>query len=208
MSNGYDLNKLNEMHMDVLREIGNIGSGNAATSLAGLLDKTIDISVPSVKILDINDAVRFLGGVENIVVAVLSKFMGDADGFIMLVIDRAFAENIVETVCGTKDEVTRFSELELSAIAETGNILISSYVNSIATLSGLMMKTSVPSVCIDMVGAVLSVPAIEIGSVSDSIIFIENDFFADSQKSTANMLLVPEASSLSKIMSNLGIDLC
>lgn len=203
-----NLNQLNEMHLDVLKEIGNIGAGNAATSLSQMLNTAVDMTVPTVRILDINDAATALGGPENAVVGILTKLYGDIEGIMMFIIEQDFAKTALHALLG--EETIRYdklSEIELSAISEIGNIMISAYTGSISTLSMLNIKTSVPAVTVDMVGAILSVPAIEMSSVSDKIIFIQDDFLSQKNDVSANMLLVPSMESLSKLMKQLGIDL-
>ena len=66
-----NVEQLNSIHLDVLKEIGNIGTGNAASALASLMSATVDISVPSVKLLGFEETVEFLGGPENIVIGML-----------------------------------------------------------------------------------------------------------------------------------------
>lgn len=203
-----NLNQLNEMHIDVLKEIGNIGAGNAATSLSQMLNTTVDMTVPTVRILDINDAANALGGPENAVIGILTKLYGDIEGLMMFIIEQEFAKTALSVLLG--EETVRcenLSEIELSAISEIGNIMISAYTGSISTLSRLNIKTSVPAITVDMVGAILSVPAIEMSSVSDKIIFIQDDFLSQQKDVSANMMLVPTMESLSKLMQQLGIDL-
>lgn len=199
------LDQLNDMQIDVLRELGNIGAGNAATSLSQLLNTKVNISLPTVQILDINDAVATLGGPENVIVAILAKLYGDLEGIMMFIIERSFANNIMQHLLGQEFDGEQLSEIQMSAISEVGNIMIGAYSGSISTLSQLKVKASVPAVTIDMVGAVLSVPAIEMGSVSDKVIFIQDNFFDESQ--SANMLFVPSIDSLNRLMKQLGIEL-
>lgn len=203
-----DLEQLNDMHLDVLKEIGNIGAGNAATSLSQMLNMEVDMTVPSVRILDINDAANALGGPENAVIGILSKLTGDIEGLMMFIIEKDFAHAVLTTLLG-EDQVCyeKLSEMELSAISEIGNIMIAAYTGSIATLSQLNIKTSVPAITVDMVGALLSVPAVEMSSVSDKIIFIQDDFLSTTKDVTANMMLVPTMDSLSRLMRQLGIEL-
>ncbi|CAB1253700.1 Chemotaxis protein CheC -- inhibitor of MCP methylation [Ruminococcaceae bacterium BL-6] len=203
-----DLDKLNEMHIDVLKEIGNIGAGNAATSLSKMLDTKIDMAVPCVRILDINDAATALGGPENPVIGILTKFQGDIDGIMMFIISQTFAGAVLKSLLGVQQvSYHSLSDLELSAISEIGNIMIAAYLGSISTLSQMKVKTSVPAVAVDMVGALLSVPAIEMSSVSDKVIFIEDDFLGADSQITSNMMLVPNMESLGRLMQKLGIQL-
>jgi chemotaxis protein CheC len=204
----YNLDQLNEMHIDVLKEIGNIGAGNAATSLSKMLNTEVDMTVPKVRILNINDAATAMGGPENVVIGILAKLCGDIDGIMMFIIEQDFAKTILEVLLGDKDvSCSNLSEMELSAISEIGNIMINAYTGSISTLSQLTMKTSVPAITVDMVGALLSVPAIEMSSVSDEVIFIEGDFLSGKKEVSANMLLVPSMDSLNRLMQKLGIEL-
>ena len=103
-------------------------------------------------------------------------------------------------------------EMELSAIKEVGNIMAASYINAIASLTNLKINITVPDICIDMVGAILSVPAIHYANISDKIIFIENQFDAakegaDIQHAQSHVLMIPDVESLNKIMGSLGIGL-
>ncbi|MGX8701114.1 chemotaxis protein CheC [Caproiciproducens sp.] len=202
------LEQLNEMHIDVLKEIGNIGAGNAATSLAKMLDTEVNMMTPVVKILDISEAANLLGGPENVVIGILSKLKGDIEGIMMFIIEQDFGKSILTSLLGVQEvSCDRLSDMELSAISEIGNIMIAAYTGSIGTLSEMNLKTTVPAITVDMVGAILSVPAIEMGSVSDKIIFIEDDFLSGNDNVTANMLLVPSIESLNRLMEKLGIQL-
>ncbi len=203
-----NLEQLNEVHIDVLKEIGNIGAGNAATSLSQMLNTTVDMTTPNVRILDINDAANALGGPENVVIGILAKLAGDIEGIMMFIIEQNFAKSALISMLGVEEvSCDKLSEMELSAISELGNIMIAAYTGSISTLSQLQIKTSVPAITVDMVGAILSVPAIEMGSVSDKIIFIEDDFLSGNNDVTANMMLVPSIESLNTLMGKLGIEL-
>ena len=201
-----NLEQLNEIHLDVLREIGNIGSGNAATSLSSMLNKQVNMDVPKVRILHVDDVIEALGGPENALVAILMKLHGDVNGIMMFLVEQEFVEELLRVLLDENDiSCAQLSDLENSAISEIGNIMMSAYANAISTLSGLVIRPSVPAVTIDMVGALLTVPVIEIGLVSDEIIFIENDFMGFHETISANMILVPDIESLNKIMTSLGI---
>jgi chemotaxis protein CheC len=203
-----DLGQLNEMHIDVLKEIGNIGAGNAATSLAQILNQKIDMVTPKVRILDIAEADKALGGPETPVVAILVELYGDIRGIMMFVVGESFAKSLMSGLLGEeKPDCLHLSDMENSAFSEIGNIMIGSYTAAIASLSNLEIKISVPAVTADMVGSLLTVPAAEMGSLSDKIIFIEDDFVNSGNTITANMMLIPSLQSLSKLMNSLGITL-
>lgn len=203
-----DLGQLDEMHIDVLREIGNIGAGNAATSLAQMINRRVEMVTPVVRIVDIADADKALGGPETPVIAILVELYGDIQGIMMFILGNSFAQSLLQSLMGEeKVDCLHLSEMENSALSEIGNIMIGAYTAAIASLSRLEIKISVPAITADMVGSLLTVPAAEMGSVSDKIIFIEDDFINANDKITANMMLIPNLESLNKLMNSLGIDL-
>ena len=203
-----NFDQLNEMHIDILREIGNIGAGNAATSLSQMLMKKVDMAVPEVKLLDINEAIDIMGGAENVVLGILIRMSMDLEGMVMFLLKRDFVCLVVNSLLGTNiEKFEDIGEMELSALSEIGNIMIASYINSIASLTGMTIDISVPALAIDMSGAILSVPAIEYANVSDKIVFIEEKFFADEDTVDSHILLVPSVESLNKLLQGLGIEL-
>lgn len=200
------IDDLSTMHLDVLKEIGNIGSGNAATSLSEMLGLMVDISVPNVKLLGFDEAVQFLGGPEQIAIGMLVRLTGDISGMMLYVIQESFAANLARSIMG-KDNLTimALDEMDTSLICEVGNIMSASYVNAISSLSGMFIDISVPSLCVDMVGAILSVPAIEFSKIGDKVLFIDDSFIMGDNEVRSNMILVPELDSLNKLFAVLGI---
>ncbi|AFA49258.1 chemotaxis protein CheC [Acetobacterium woodii] len=204
MFENYD--ELNEMQIDMLREIGNIGAGNAATALATILDEKVDMSVPSVRITGFDEAVANLGGAETMTVAVLINFSGDANGMIMFLLNVEDAQSIMTILVGEDDE-DGLSEMKISGIKEIGNILSSSYVNAISALTGLKIEVSIPYVAIDMVGALMSVPIIEFGAIGDKLMFIEENFLGETNDLKSNMIMFAEINTLKTIMQKLGLEI-
>ena len=199
---------LNDMQLDALREIGNIGSGNAASSLADMLSKPVDIGVPSIRILDYNEVVQGLGGPEQVLVGILFSLSEDVNGMMMFLLQQDFTKMLVENLLGTPfDEKAGPDDMSFSALQEVGNIMAASYINAIASLTGLNINISVPNLCVDMAGAILSTPAIYYANISDKIIFIEDDFKGNeaANKITSHVLMIPEVDSLQKIMDSLGL---
>ncbi|MBP1549760.1 MAG: chemotaxis protein CheC, partial [Oscillospiraceae bacterium] len=153
-----NVEQLQDMHLDVLKEIGNIGSGNAASSLSELIQCNTDITVPSVKMLDFSEAVNFLGGPENVAIGMLVGIKGDITGMMLYILQHSFASKLTSTLFGSEiEDLTNMNEMETSFISEVGNIMAASYVNALSQLTGMMIDISVPNMTVDMVGAILSV---------------------------------------------------
>ena len=146
-------------------------------------------------------------------VGLLLSMNGDVNGMMMFLLQKDFAHMTINSLLGSDlQDFSEVGEMELSAIKEVGNIMAASYINAIASLTNLKINITVPDICIDMVGAILSVPAIHYANISDKIIFIENQFDAakegvDIQHAQSHVLMIPDVESLNKIMGSLGIGL-
>ncbi|AUG57950.1 chemotaxis protein CheC [Acetivibrio saccincola] len=197
---------LDSTHIDVLREIGNIGTGNAITALAKMLNRKVDMDVPKVKVMKFKDVSEILGGAEIPVVGLLLNVEGDISGSIMFILKMDAAHILVNMLMKRRlEECREFGEMELSALQEIGNILASSYLSSLSSLTGLSIMPSVPELAIDMVGAILSVPAIQFGEVGDSVLYIETGFFEGSTRVVGDFFLVPDIDSYGVLLKSLGV---
>lgn len=203
-----DLEHIGSLEFDVLREIGNIGAGNATTALSQMVNSKIDMKVPKVELLDFKELPDIVGGAESLVVGILLTLDGDVDGMMMFMMDKRSARLIVNLLMNRdtdKTELEEFSEMDLSALQEIGNIIAGAYLSSLSQLTSMTITSSVPYMSIDMAGAILSVPAIEFGKVSDKALLIQSQFGEEEKKVNGYFILIPSISSYEKIMSSLGL---
>ncbi len=199
--------QINDIVIDVLREIGNIGAGHAATALSKLINTKVDMHVPKVSVVDISEVPDILGGAEKEICGIFFEIDGDIDGSIMFVLKKEVAFNLLSLLMGQID--AEFNEINSSALKEIGNILSGAYVSSLSGLTKLFINISTPSLAVDMAGAILSVPAIEYGVLGDKILIIENDFFKDdaSESVSGYFFLIPDMDSYPKILESLGVQI-
>lgn len=199
------MDSFNDTLIDVLKEIGNVGSGNAATALATIIDKKIDMKVPQVKVLEFSEVSEILGDIEKPVVGIYFEMGGDIEGNIMFTLDIESAKNLVDMLFDRTNATIEMDEMDMSALSEVGNILAASYINSLSTLTNLKLTISIPSVSIDMAGAILSVPAIQFGHMGDHALFIETQFEEGNRTISGDLFLIPEIDSFDIILKNLGV---
>ena len=200
--------ELNDIHIDVLKEIGNIGAGNAATSLSQMLSKRIDMNVPEVSLLNYDDIIESIGGAENVVVGILVSFDGDIDGVILFLLKKEFVHLILNSLLGTElHSFEEISEMEMSALSEIGNIMVSSYVNSISILTEMAIDITVPSLNTDMSGALLDSVTAEFSEAADKVIFIKEKYFCQDETVYSHMLLLPSMKSLKILLKRFGLDI-
>lgn len=201
-----DYNSLDSMHLDILREIGNIGAGNATTALSQMINKKIDMGVPQVNVLEFKELAEVLGGAENPIVGILIGVEGQINGMMMFVLEQKSAHNLVNMLMERDiDRFEDFTEMDLSALNEIGNIIAGAYLSSLSTLTNLKIIGTVPNMAIDMAGAILSVPAIEFGKVGDRALLIQTDFGGELERVFGYFILIPELDSYAEILKSLGI---
>ena len=154
---------LNLQELDVMREIGSIGTSHAATALSKLLKKETRITIPTVSILGCEEAAERIGDMEEVVAAALVKMGGDIEGMMLFLFDLEFANTVLETLTGrTWDSFLEMDDLARSALEEIGNIIICSYINAFSQLVQVDINLSVPSSTINMLGGILMLSLIHI----------------------------------------------
>lgn len=197
---------MEDFKMDVLKEVGNIGAGNAATALSRILDKPIDMAVPKVQMLPFEAITDRVGGAENIVLAVFFRVEGDAPGNLFFILSPDAAKNLLHRLAGL--EVVsgeEFSEMEWSALSEIGNILAGSYLSSLADFTSLSMIPTVPALAMDMAGAILGYGLLQFGEMGDSALVIDTTFIEGNHEVEGQFFLIPDPDSFRKIFIALGV---
>ncbi len=206
MENNFGFDSIDSSYLDALKEIGNIGAGNATTALAQMLQRKVDMMVPQADLLEFRDLGEAIGGEETIMAGVYMVVEGDINGSMMFLLEKESSKHLVSQMMGGFGDpnTEEFGEMELSVLKEMGNIMTGAYLNSLSDLTGLKIYPSAPEIAIDMAGAILSVPAIEFGVLGDRILMIQTRF-TDDVEIDGFFILVPDLDSYHRIMESLGM---
>ena len=197
-----------DFKMDVLKEVGNIGAGNAATALSRLLDKPIDMAVPKVQLLPFGEITESVGGSEKTVIAVFFRVEGDAPGNLFFIMTPDAAKRLLNRLAGINiSEGTDFSEMEWSALSEIGNILAGSYLSSLADFTNLSMSPTVPAITMDMAGAIVSYGLLQFGEMGNDALLIDTTFIEGNDEVEGQFFLIPDPESFGKIFTSLGVSI-
>ena len=194
---------LTSMQLDALKEVGNIGSGNAATALSQLLNSKVEMTVPNVNIVSFDQIFDRIGG-EEVVVGVLVRVLGDCPGNILFVFPKQSGELMIKNL--TKGVVEDISGMGSSVLCEIGNIVSTTYMNAVARFANLLIIPSVPAMAYDMLGAILSTTFIESGQFDDHVLDIETSFIQDGSEMRGYFYYIPMPGSLEKILNSLGVN--
>ncbi|KKY00637.1 MULTISPECIES: chemotaxis protein CheC [Paraclostridium] len=194
--------------LNVFREISNIGSGNASTSLGMMLNEIVDIGIPKSDLISFSDITNSYDSPEELVVGTVLQLSGDMEGFILVIMKLDSAINLLSKVTGNNLEFDKedydLVRKELSSIGEICNILCGTYLTAISDMTSLSIDPSIPYFSVDMVRAIMNLPISLYGPVSDSILCIETDFFTTDNNIEGKYYFIPKVESCEKLLSSLG----
>lgn len=197
---------LSNMQVSALKEVGNIGAGNAAIALSQMVDKKVDLSVPKASLVPLTSVPDLVGGPETPVAGVYLNIAGDCSGSILLLIEKDSATSLATLMVPAEmDPASEISIIKKSALQETGSILSGAYLNALGQLTGLFFKPSVPGFAMDMAGAIMDYVLVDLGATEEHVLVVETDFMVSGVKILGHLILFPDRGMLSTILARLGV---
>ena len=201
----FTLEEVNDTYVDVLKEIGNIGAGNATTAVSSMLGLRLDMNVPKVALLEASKLGSAICAEDEIIVGIFLEVQTDIEGSMMFLLKMDSAQFLVNKLMGRESGFQKeFDEMDLSAMKEIGNIIAASYLSALSAMTNLVITPSIPYIAVDMAASILSVPAIQFGQFGDNALFIETEF-GDDVMINGYFILMPEQDSYDKILTALGL---
>jgi chemotaxis protein CheC len=178
--------------LDLLKEISNIGAGNAAGSLSKMIGADVEISVPNCSLVGFPQISDMLGGPENIVLGILVQLSGDLDGFILMVQELDDAANTLKLLLNLDESLEQEFDLDdLEPMKEVCNILVGAYVSAISSMTRLKIMPSVPEMTVDMAMAIMNVPALVYGEVGEYVLVLDTKFGGKAKSIKGHFFLIP-----------------
>jgi len=198
-------------YLDVFKEIGNIGAGNAASALAGLLNRRISMTVPDASVVPFSSILSVMEGPETLVAGVLIDISGDLNGYILLLLGMKDAMSMVSQALNEPSRDTSapnftLSDLELDTLVEIANILVGSFLSAISSFTGLRVTPSVPQIAIDMLGAIISIATVEYGMIGETVLFLNTQFNDLAGDISGHFFLIPDYNSYRILINALGLE--
>jgi chemotaxis protein CheC len=191
------------LQLDVIKELANVGGGNAATSISQLINEPVSMTVPTIKILDYNEVFTQIMSEDVMVNSVIMEMTGSAEGMFLFITSDKVSEDLVNMMLPSGMDIN--DELRESAIKELVNILVTSYLNAIAHMVTVNLISSVPLLIKDMFGAILSSMYIEAGQYDDNVMIIRNEFLYKGDKIESSLYFVPKPGVLNNLFKILGV---
>lgn len=191
------IQELNETEQDILKELGNIGTGNAVTALSAMLSYPLDIFSTKLNFVSYREMYAGLGSSEEEKIGIMLEAHGEITGMFLFLLDMGFSECVLDWLVEKKErDLTKMNEMEQSVICELGNVMCGSYVNALAQLLNKRIEVTVPHICVDMSGAIFSAVVSHLMKVSDTLLMIDNKIRMDKELLCGQILFFPEMESM------------
>lgn len=195
--------EFNTNQLDALKEVINIGGGNAATSLSQLINKPVQMTVPVIEVMAYEDLYQQVMSEETLVDVVMTRMVGQAEGVFLLVGLEEDMNHLASIMLPS--DATASQEIIESALKELANILVNSFLNSVTKLLDVNVLTSIPLLTRDMFGAIVSSVYMESGQYDDTILILKNEFYYMGERMEAALYFVPKPGVLEKLFNLLGV---
>lgn len=203
-----EIRNLGEFQLSVLREVGNIGAGHAATALSQLLQSEIQMNVPQVSVVQFDEISDVVGGPEKVVIGIFLRVLGEVPGSIFFLLEVESAKRLIANLVGdyASPDPEEFSDMEISALQEVGNILAGSYLSSLVDFTHKEMSPTPPAIAVDMAGAILSIGLIQLGPAADYALVVNTEFIQGARNIEGHFFLLPDPGSVETLFRSLGVD--
>lgn len=190
---------VNEFDLDLLKEIGNIGAGNAATALSDMIGETVTINVPRCEWIGFSEIGNMLGGPDNVILGILVQLSQDVEGFILMAQELPDVQNTLRDLLGQDIPGGEMTIEAAEPMREVCNILAGAYISAIASMTGLQIMPSVPELTIDMAMAIMNVPALVYGEMGEYVLLLDTQFGGAAESIHGHFFLMPTIESLEKM---------
>ena len=194
------MSRYTDIQLDALRELANIGSGNASTALSSMLGRSVDITVPSAFMLPMAEAVGTIGDPEAEATGVVLGVVGDMPASVLLL----FSPRDAELMCRLLG-VEAGTEIGVSALMEIGNIVGTSYINALAAMTGMELEPTPPSIATDMLAAIVESVLAARATGGDVALLLDSDMVVEGEDCSVSFLLVPDAGGVDQLLARLGL---
>ncbi len=195
---------LNDMEMDALKEVGNVGVGNAATALSKILNKKIDINIPETTFIPITEFSSELGGAEKIVTGIYLKMEGDLDGETIFLFSQESAMRLVDLMMGQEPGTTKtMGEMEISAFKEMSNIFSGAYLSALANMVGMSIFPGIPHISSDMLQSIIDMVLITIANYANNVLCVKTKISIENKAVEGEFVMIFNASSLKKLIDTI-----
>jgi chemotaxis protein CheC len=189
-----------ELQLDALRELANIGSGTASTALSSMLGRSVDISVPKAQALPFAEAVDAAGPAEQNITGIVLGIVGEMTGTVLLLVPPADADALCRMLGVEPDD-----EYALSALGEIGNIVGTSYINALASMTGMDIEPTPPATATDMLGALVATVLAGQAHAGDVALMLDSNLLVEGEDCSVSFLLVPDQGGVETLLSRLGL---
>ncbi len=204
--------ELTAEELDMLKEIGNIGSGHAITALSELLNKNVEVSLTSANIDTFWKVPDMFDSPDEEVVVIFSKIPVNSDLSIVQIFPKESIFKLINLLNNSDkksghivESTNDLNEFSYSIISEIGNILSGHYASALADLLSIRLVPNVPIIAIDSLNAILNSIIAKYSQIIDYIILINTKLMVSDLNINGTICLIPNITILKGLFKILNI---
>ena len=204
--------KLTEAQLDMLKKLGNIGSGHAITALSDLLNKNVEVSLTSVNINSFWKVPELFDNPYIEVVGIYSEIPFNSDIALIQIFPKESIINLINLLSDYDKlsiehikNVNDLDDFSYSIIYEIGNILSGHYANALADLLSIKLIPNVPKIAIDTLNAILEGIIAKYSQISDYMVIINTKLKVSDINLEGTICLIPSISILKSLFKILNL---
>lgn len=191
---------LNELHIDMLKEVGHICTGNATVALSQVINQKIDLNIPDLKIISSSKISELFSNYQDILVGVNIKLLGKLSGNIVLMFPENSAYGLIDGISSDHDDIANTTEFGVSILKEIGNIVISAYLATLSTFTKTVILHSTPSLTCGTLETIINIAFKELFETTKEVVIIETFFSIEASNLKGNFYLLFEPQILKKVL--------
>ena len=194
--------QLSPMEFDALKEIGNISTGNAITSLSILINKNVDMTVPESKFVPISEFSNEVGGPETVVSGIYLELKGGVSGEALFLFPETGALELVDIIMGREfGKKKEMDEMDISAFKEMSNILAGSFLTALSKMLNVKILPSIPHVATDMVQSLIDGVLAKISFYAEEVFFVKTKINVAGHNINGDFVVIFDKPSLELMVS-------
>ncbi|HEY9247095.1 MAG TPA: chemotaxis protein CheC [Candidatus Methanoperedens sp.] len=196
-----EINNLTDFQYDALKEVGNIGIGQATTSLSKMImNKLVMITLPELRMIPLIKLPTFIKD-EKPVVAIIQQLRGDESGLLLLFLSKDSAKRLIKEILGTATEGDDFDEMEMSVLKELGNIMNGTYITSLSNFLGIAMSLSTPVSVYDMLNSIINQVVGNMSLAVEDVMYLKTEFTVNVEKLDGNIIVFVDSESIKRMLN-------
>jgi chemotaxis protein CheC len=199
-----NIEELSDFEIDALKETANIGTGHASIALSALMNKKVNINIPTTDVVNMHEVYSKVAQEKETVVGIYSKVKEGMNGNIIMLLPLGCAMKLVREINSDNTEEIKDSlkEKDVTVLKKLGSVLYSAYLSALANFFEQNIIFQTPSIVSTFGDSIIDFILLQVGE-QEKVLLITINFTVEDTDINGNFLLLFTISSLFPLLGKL-----